>query len=393
MVIESCCANRRVTQLLFLTFLVAVLSATDVHAAKYTILDLGQLNGETTYSSPFHSLNALGQVTGSSITTVSYRGFRTAANQPIEVSSDLGGRYTFSYGINDAGQVVGSDNQRAFRTAPNGPVGTSVDLGTFGGSYSHAYGINFTGQTVGYAFEPDNQTIHAFRTSPNGTINPLSDLGTLGGSNSFASVINDSGQTVGSSDTVGNAEQHAFRTSSGGIVDAASDLGTLGGKQSFATDINASGQAVGASRTAIPGVVQHAFRTEPNGKITAASDLGAFGAGLLCQANAINSWGQTVGNGGDNIAFFADVGSTIVDLNSLIPSDSGWVLTNATGINDSGQIAGDGIIAGEHHVFLLNVNVPEPSCFALTGVVGSLLIGRRRCRRVMLLSLVAGELV
>jgi probable HAF family extracellular repeat protein len=42
----------------------------------------------------------------------------------------------------------------------------------------------------------------------------------------------------------------------------------------------------------------------------------------------------------------------MVDLNDLIPKDSPWMLQSAAGINDSGQIAGQGLIHGEVHAFL-----------------------------------------
>ena len=41
------------------------------------------------------------------------------------------------------------------------------------------------------------------------------------------------------------------------------------------------------------------------------------------------------------------------DLNKLIPAGSGWVLLQAFGINNSGQIVGTGTIHGEEHGFLL----------------------------------------
>jgi probable HAF family extracellular repeat protein len=41
------------------------------------------------------------------------------------------------------------------------------------------------------------------------------------------------------------------------------------------------------------------------------------------------------------------------DLNKLIPADTGWLLTEAKGINESGQIVGYGFIKGERHAFLL----------------------------------------
>jgi hypothetical protein len=44
-----------------------------------------------------------------------------------------------------------------------------------------------------------------------------------------------------------------------------------------------------------------------------------------------------------------------LDLNDLIPADSGWVIENVSAINNSGQITGQGYIDGEYHAFLLTL--------------------------------------
>jgi uncharacterized protein (TIGR03437 family) len=46
------------------------------------------------------------------------------------------------------------------------------------------------------------------------------------------------------------------------------------------------------------------------------------------------------------------------DLNTLIPADTGWILSLASGINDSGQIVGNGAINGVSHAFLLTPTDP-----------------------------------
>jgi hypothetical protein len=46
-------------------------------------------------------------------------------------------------------------------------------------------------------------------------------------------------------------------------------------------------------------------------------------------------------------------GAPVVDLNRSIPARSGWVLTEATAINDAGQIVGYGAFRGPNHGFLL----------------------------------------
>jgi probable HAF family extracellular repeat protein len=44
----------------------------------------------------------------------------------------------------------------------------------------------------------------------------------------------------------------------------------------------------------------------------------------------------------------------MIDLNSLIPTGSGWQLLEAYGINNVGQIVGEGLLNGQAHAFLLD---------------------------------------
>jgi probable HAF family extracellular repeat protein len=158
------------------------------------------------------------------------------------------------------------------------------------------------------------------------------------------------------------------------------DLGTLGGKGGFATGINNLGQVVGGAYTSSG--AQHAF-LYTNGTM---QDLGTFG-GAQSAAVAINNLGQVVGeadtSSGTSAPFLYSNG-TMQDLNSLIPSNSGWTLENITGINDKGQICGQGINpSGQGDAFLLTPesSVPEPSSFvAWCGLtsIGLAMAWRRR---------------
>jgi hypothetical protein len=62
----------------------------------------------------------------------------------------------------------------------------------------------------------------------------------------------------------------------------------------------------------------------------------------------------------------------------LISSGDGWVLTNASDVNDRGQIVGQGLYQGQLRGFLLTP-VPEPAgALAIATAAGALILWRRR---------------
>jgi probable HAF family extracellular repeat protein len=343
---------------------------------QYTVTDLGTLDG---FYIEANSINNTGQVVG----ICGLHAFRTIPNQPINPETHdlgtLGGPASWAYGINENGQIVGnaetSDNSiHAFRTVANHPINPATDdLGTFGGTYSFANGINNIGQVVGAA-ETSDEYYFAFRTSPNQPINPLTDnLGTLGGPNSIAYAINNNGQVAGQAEiSSSNFDWHAFRTApSQSINPATDDLGTLGGTYSQACSINDSGQVVGRAYTSdydsTGNPIMHAFCTAANKPINPTTDdLGTFGGTYSC-ANDINENGCVVGISSTNNshhAFIYSGNGPMQDLNDMIDPSTGWELQEATGINDRGQIVGQGRIGYELHSFLLTP-VPEPSSLLL----------------------------
>lgn len=174
----------------------------------------------------------------------------------------------------------------------------------------------------------------------------MSDLGTLGGTESYAYGINDAGVVVGWA-TTADTKGHAFRYS-GGVM---TDLGTLGGWSSLAMAINSAGDIVGAAQPANSKRFRpFLYRDE------VMTDLGTLGGGNG-YATALNNVGQIVGYE-ENLSYtdsraFLYNGGVLQDLNDLLPANSGWVLQKALGINDRGQIVGQGLLDGTPYGFVM----------------------------------------
>ncbi len=346
-------------------------------AQRYTIKDLGTLGGCCSYA---WGINSSGQVVGYSDTaTFRTHAFRTHPNEAIDTSSgdDLGSlvadRNSRGYAINDLGQVVGLANMadgsgRAFLALADS--GISADLGL---ADSSGVAVNNSGQVAGTYWNTSVSANRSFRTAAapnNSMVNlPADDIGTLGDKHTLATGMNNLGQVVGHSynSNDGSGPNRAFRTNTNGTI---SDLGTLGGTYAYATAINDSGQVVGHSTTAANDNTSHlqAFRTGANSAIGPSDGLGTLG-GCCSVAYGINSVGQVVGYASTTLgathAFVWSEASGMQDLNELIPADAGWNLYIATGINESGQIAGYGYPCTDYncnlHAYLLT---PMPTDYA-----------------------------
>lgn len=262
------------------------------------ITDLGALGGPDSYGAAINDSNV---IVGTSINTDGYRrAFRYEAGTMVDLGT-LGGNNSAAGDINNRGDIVGSADLgpdpaldgRAFLLRP----GVSMqDLGRFEvpdpEGTSSAMGVNEHRQVAGGSvvgpYDPPEGPYHAFLYK----CEEMIDLGTLGGQYSVAQAINERGQVVGEASTMELRANRAFLYYRGVMK----TLGTLpGGDFSSATDINDHGQVVGFSSG--PETGQKAF---------------IYASGKMR------------------------------DLNKMINPASGWVLINAGGINNSGQIAATG---------------------------------------------------
>jgi probable HAF family extracellular repeat protein len=304
----------------------------------------------------------------------------------------FGGTVSAAHGINNNGVVVGTARDAAeMNHAFIFQNDTLTDLQTLGGSASEGLAINDAGQVAGFSHTASG-TEHAFRYS--GGV--MTDLGTLGGGFSYGLGINNAGVVVGGSTTIGERAYRAFHWTGTGPM---SDLGSLGGAMgtSEAAGIDADGTVVGY--TALGDLTDRAFvyragvmtplptlggnyayaQAIRNGVIVGGAfdsgdahfravlwdadgvidDLGVLPGLTGSIAYALNGTGLVVGKsdaGTDATArAFLHLGGTMIDLNSLLAPDAGWVLQQARGINDAGQIVGFGTFSGQMRGFVLNL--------------------------------------
>ncbi len=346
------------------------LSAGLASAGVYSVTDLGpftNLSGRT--DSTANGINNSGEVSAANVTGGAYRAF--LYNGGWTNLGTLGGAESLGNGINDAGQVVGrstttTGDTHAFVWTAGGTDGVAgnpqmKDLGTLGGASSQANGINASGQIAGDS-ETAGGDSHAFVYSGG----KLTDIGGLLGNslpNSFGYGINQAGHIAGTAYNSKYATAHAFFYNGS----TAKDIGGLGGSGASALALNNSDHIVGYASTA--NSVDHAFEYA-DGSMT---DLGTLG-GHYSYAISINNSNVIVGGSfidtGDSVyhAFVSD-GSSMTDLNNQLgASGAGWVLVEARGINDLGQIVGTGTYNGANHVFLLTPATATVTAPAIVGV-------------------------
>ena len=327
---------------LLLSFLLCMVPAALMGGPVYDVTDLGALGGTT---SAGHRINEQGQTVGAGTDRVGNQYALSGENSMTAITKDGA-----AWDVNRSGTIAGAKyvNGQSYAVTWDAS-GTHFLTGT--GVGGAALGINDAGQVTGMTGEG-----RAFLTDFSGGVRDLGVM--LGGDWAAGRAVNEFGQVAGYG-TMGGAFL-AFRWDEKGGYTA---LGTLGGRNSYGMGINDSGVVAGHAQTS-SGYLHAAVWTNSR-----AQDIGTLG-GHNSYAYGINYRGAVVGysqvSNGDFHAFLFQDG-VLYDLNDLLGNNTGWELRYAFGINNQGQIVGEGLYQGQVHAFRLDLQRVLSMLFSLSG--------------------------
>ncbi len=362
------------TRTLFVALVVAAVaalfssSAASQRRPRYALVDLGALAGAASSAA---AIDEHGTVVGSSSTDLGERRAQIwlGDGSAQELGTLQNGTYSFATAVSDDGAwIVGNSGIRPlvdphhFDDIEQGFVWHQDAMQSVGALYnpatvnrrfgtSEAYGVNDHGQVVGYSvvFRQGLQSAFLWEDGV------MTDIGLANETafNSRAFDINNAGQVVGdivtgSADLVGS---QAFLWQEGAFSYLPHPDGYT---SSTALAINEAGQVVGWSGDG-PNTTAVLWSSEG---VTA---IGGLPGDESSQALDINDLGQVVGRSGASGQTRAVIwrSGVAVDLNSVLPAGTEWILTEASEVDNRGAIVGSGLNRGEVRAFLLR---PRPAC-------------------------------
>jgi probable HAF family extracellular repeat protein len=314
-------------------------------AALYTVEDLGQFAGQ---APTITGMNASGQFSGYVTGASGFpRAVRYTSQTGWEYVAGVSSFYSMAMGINDSGQLVGTQHDgvafRAFRWVPG--AGSTLIAPLPGGTMTFGSAIDNAGTVVGQSDSADG--VRGFRAAGQTPV-ALPSIGAF----ATACGINAAGQIVGYGVNAEGRER-AFR------IEANEDVTEIvpaeGPTESGrACAIDAAGRVGGRSTAAgtyrgfvfngTAPVIVDTFATSAQSNVESLSEGVAVG------------WFIALADGIPHA--FVNTSSGSADLNNLIAPGTGWQLDQAFVVDAHGTIVGVGRLNGVPSAFRLTPVTP-----------------------------------
>jgi probable HAF family extracellular repeat protein len=318
---------------------------------RYTLTDLGPAGG---HHSDAQAINRHGHVTGRAFDATGQFAAFLYTSAGMRSLGTLGSGGSWGFDINDSDQIVGSGGA-PFLYA-DGQMTRLQYAWTANAINNHTQIAGSRGQ--------NHVDLHAYVTTGGPGGGTIIDLPPVPGfPYSVANDVNNSGVVVGSGYFYNTTSSAFLWTPTDGIrLILPHDNG------STAWAINDAGDVVGIASSGAflyrDGVVH---------------DLAALTGGRFFNAFDINNAGSIVGYGWTPHGVFGALyeDGILYDLNDLVPPGTDADLEHPYGINDAGQIVGEGFIGGVGHAFLLTP-IPEPAGTIAITLLALLLLSRSR---------------
>jgi probable HAF family extracellular repeat protein len=364
-------SHRFAVGLCVLSFLLSMVAGDAWGIAPYTVTDLGTLGGTPGGgSSRAYGINDYGTIVGCSTFTTNptfgseafiYRdGVMTAL--PYAAAPGTTMVSSVGYDVNDRDQVAGAatcalyvNGYITYAAYFTTETATVIASGTVNLTPASANGISYGGVIVGTRAIVNPNTGSSGPQAFQYSSGELDDIAIAG---SAANDINARGDIVGYGTFPSGISQAYWCR--GGVVE---NIDTLGSASSCAWAIDSTywPLVVGGAYLSEYSK-EHAFVFTTSGHAMTDIGLRIPGVPWSC-AYGVNDYGTSVGAFGDSDyhAFVCEggAGGYPTDLNWLIDPGSGWTLSEARGINNSGRVVGWGVnSAGQTHALLMAPALP-----------------------------------
>ncbi len=355
--------------------------------SSYIIEDLGTLGGN---SSQAAAINAKGEVVGSAqladgkIHAVLWE----PGKAPIDLGT-LGGANSSALAINILGEIVGkadtaSATDQPFALQPGGSMTNLNDalpqsFKDSGDVLNSATGVNDTGVIVG---KGTFNLIDLFVVDPysfdlaSGTVNLLDVASGVGeaagvsGTKVVSNLVSSNGTSQAVVEDINGATSVVLPTLAGITLKSSTVFGistpnAAGIQFAAGIEVDTSGHITPVEWKIPQNSNQTTVEAQAGGFVGDPTDI-VVNERRVDVVDSVRNGEHFVTADFPPLTLGNNPVFTTVDLNDLLPANSGITLESVTGINDAGQICANGTINGQEHAFRLTPVIPGPPHATLT---------------------------